>query len=150
MMKHEKPRRRRRARNALGITYYPLPKIHESRFINHHCRGFKALLHNWPALKTAFENSLNSDRDCWGRPELVRKLKSYRFLTQVPVYLDILESIGPLSLVFENNMLLAFDVQSAVETSIVNLEAIKEEEFKGAIDSFLRKLTLHEEYGLKQ
>lgn len=88
---------------------------------------------------------MNSDR-----PELVRKLKSYHFLTQVPVYLDILKSIGPLSLVFENNMLLAFDVQSAVETSIVNLEAIKEEEFKGAIDSFLRKLTLRKEYGLKQ
>ena len=45
------------ARN-LGIHYYPMPKIHGTRFVNHRRRGFKNLLETWPAYTLAYENAV--------------------------------------------------------------------------------------------
>ena len=100
-----------KASEILNITHYPLPKIHGTRFVNHRRRGFKALFHNWPALLTAFETTLATDKGCRGETRakvmgIVKKLRSYRFLCQVAVYLDVLDCLGPLSQIFESNMLI--------------------------------------------
>ena len=55
---------------------------------------------------------------------ILKKLNSYKFLCKVAAYLDILESMGPLSLVFEKNMLLAHKVIPAVDLSMTNLEEL--------------------------
>lgn len=89
---------------ALGITHYPMPKIHGTRFVNHRRKGLKKLLHNWPVLITAFENYA-ANPGCRGETHakaigIRLKLKSYKFMCDVAVYLDVLDSIGPLSLIF--------------------------------------------------
>ena len=50
--------------------------------------------------------------------------KAYKFLCKVAAYLDVLESMGPLSLVFEKNVLLAHKVIPAVDLSMTNLEEL--------------------------
>lgn len=109
---------------ALGITHYPLPKIHRTRFVNHRTKGFTKLLHLWPALITTFRNSNAREQGC--KPEtrakiqgLLKKLQSYKFLCQTAVYLDLLESMGLLSIVFESNLLMAFSIQPAVEETLI-------------------------------
>ena len=42
---------------SLSISYYRLPKIHGTRFVNHRRRSFKTLLETWPAYTLAYENS---------------------------------------------------------------------------------------------
>ena len=138
---------------ALDITYYLLPKIQGTRFVNHRRRGFTKLLHIWPSLITTFQNALVSDNGCRGETRakvvgILKKLKSYRFLCQVAVYLDILDSIGPLSLVFEKNILMAYDVEPAVEKSIDILEGLKYENIDDAVDSYLKKFSIRDEDGL--
>ena len=95
---------------ALNISYDTLHKIHGTRFLNHWCRGFKNLLHNWSVLITGFENVLANDhgssRDTRIKiKEILIKLKSYSFLCKLTLYLDILEAVDPLSLIFEKNLL---------------------------------------------
>ena len=101
----------REACTALNVTYYCLSKIHGTRFVNHWRQGFTTLLHEWPALITSFTNALSSN--C-SRPEtkakikgVLDKLKDYRFLCCVASYLDVLESISLLSLIFEKKNLMA-------------------------------------------
>ena len=98
----------KKACEALDITHYPLPKIHGLRFVSHRRRGFTKLLRVWPAVITTFSNALARDRGC--RPEtrakmqgIVKKLRSYKFLCQTAAYLDILESISPLSSIREKS-----------------------------------------------
>jgi len=75
----------RKAADALNITYYPLPKIHGTRFLNHRRRGFSKLLHDWPALITGFENLLanpngGSSREPRAKVQgILAKLNSYDF-----------------------------------------------------------------------
>ena len=143
----------RQACDALNITYYPLPKIQGTRFVNHRRGGFTKLMHCWPAIVTSFENVLASNKGCKAETRakvsgLLRKLKSYRFLSQVAVYLDVLESIGPLSLVFEQCVLMVYDVQPAVEKCLMILDDLKEESLDEAINSFLKQFSVKDENGV--
>lgn len=141
-----------KAAEALNITYYTLSKIHGTRFLNHRRRGFSKLLHNWPALIAAFDNALATPKGY--RPEtrakltgFVKKLKDYSFLCQVAAYLDVLENMGPLSLVFEKSGLMAFEVPSSVEKTLSNFEDMSDEKSWNdiALTSYLAKFTIKEE-----
>ena len=111
----------------MNITYYCLSKIHGTRFVNHQRRAFTTLLHDWPALITSFTDALSSKDS---RPEtkakiqgLLDKLSDYRFLYRVASYLDILESISLLSLIFEKKNLMAYEVvKPVVEKTLLNLQ----------------------------
>lgn len=135
---------------ALNITCYELSKIHGTRFLNHRRRGLKKLLHNWPALITAFDNALATTVGY--RPEtrakltgFLKKLKSYPFLCQVAGYLDVLETLGPLSLVFEGKNLMAFEIPGSVEKTLNALEEISEEdEHHLSPSSYLAKFRMEE------
>ena len=136
--------------HVLNITYYPLPKIHGTRFVNRRRKGFTKLLHNWPALITTFTNALARRRGCHLEKlakiaGIVKKLKSFRFLCQTAAYLDILESIGPLSLIFEKKLLMAYDVKPAVEQALSCIEELQNEDIDEAYSSFLRKFTIKDE-----
>ena len=50
------------------------------------------------------------------------------------LYLNILKAIGPLSLIFEKNLLMSLDISPAVETSILNLEDLCDEGLNYMID----------------
>ena len=141
------------AASALDVTFYPLPKIQGTRFVNHRRRGFKKLLHNWPALLTSFTNTLAYGRNCRGETRaklegILKKLKSYKFLCQVAAYLDVLDAISPLSLVFESDLLMAYEVPPAVEKTINQLEDLIEEDLDEAIDSNLKMFQVIDEDGL--
>ena len=49
------------ARN-LGIHYYPMPKVHGTRFVNYRHHGFKNLLETWLAYTLAYENAVTDPR----------------------------------------------------------------------------------------
>ena len=116
---------------ALNITHYEFSKIHGTRFLNHRRRGFAKLLNNWPALTTAFNNALAANKGY--RPEtkakltgFLKKLRSYQFLCHVAGYLDVLETLGPLSLVFERSELMAYEMPASVEKTMDALEEISQ------------------------
>ena len=58
---------------------------------------------------------------------------------------DVLESTGPLSLVFEKNILLAHEMIPAIDLSITNLEEFCIETTDDAIKSYLRKFMIKNE-----
>jgi hypothetical protein len=118
--------------------------------VNHRRRGFTKLLHLWPALIKTFTNAITREKGC--RPEtrakikgILNKLHSYKFLCQTSVYLDILESISPLSMIFEKNLLMAYDVKPAVEQTLVNFQEMLDENEDDALGRFLHKFTLRDE-----
>ena len=111
----------KKAAETVNITWYRLPKLNAS-FVGHCHRALKKLLHKWPALLTAFTDFLSSERNnkkearakvTW----ILNKLKSYCFLCKMPAYLDIVQHIKPLSMVFENNSLMANEIVPAVINS---------------------------------
>ena len=55
------------------------------------------------------------------------------------VYLDILEAVVPISLVFEKNLLMSHEISLAVEKNVLNLEDLCDEGLDYAIDSDLTK-----------
>ncbi len=112
---------------SLGITFYNLPKIHGTRFISHRRRSFKNLMEMWPAYILTYENV---EADVQGHVAttrskvsgLLKKFKSFQFMCYVQVYLDLLEDTVPLSMVFESDMLLAFEVPLAVRRTVMELQ----------------------------
>ena len=91
------------AASALNISYYQLPKLTGTRFVNHRRRAFLRLLDMWPAFITAYETSLGLGKH---RAETKAKIQgflktfhSYEKLCMVCCYLDILEKVTPASLV---------------------------------------------------
>eukprot|EP00112_Aurelia_sp_Birch-Aquarium-sp1_P000486 Seg10468.1 transcript_id=Seg10468.1/GoldUCD/mRNA.D3Y31 product="Zinc finger protein 862" protein_id=Seg10468.1/GoldUCD/D3Y31 len=121
----------KKASQSLNITHYSMPKIHGTRFLSHRRRGLSKLLHNWPAIIAAFENALATNQGY--RPEtrskligFLKKLKSHPFLCQVSAYLDVLETMSPLSLVFEKAGLMAFEIPPAIEKTIAAMGEISD------------------------
>ena len=110
---------------ALGIQYYKLKKIHGTRFVQHRRRALKRLLDIWPGIVTAYEN-IESDRKTKGETRAkvkgyLKKLRSYKFFQKVINFLDILDCIAPVSLVFEGEGLLPFEVAHVIAKLEVNL-----------------------------
>lgn len=136
----------------LGIHYYPLPKIHGTRFVNHRRRGFKNLLETWPAYTLAYENVVADTQGATANTRakvagLLKKFKSYSFLCSVDVYLDLLEELAPTSMVFEADTLMPYEVASAVTRTIMQLREKEDEigqegEF---LDSYVARYNITEQ-----
>ena len=70
-------------------------------------------------------------------------MKDYRFLCRVASDLDILESISPLSLISEKKNWMTYEVKSAEEKTLLNLQELSKETLADdAIDSFLHKFSI--------
>ena len=141
----------KKAAEALNITYYTLPKISGTRFISHRRRGFTRLLHNWPSLIVGFENAL-ADRDTKADMRakisgISKRLHEYRLLCIVCSYLDILEKLSPLSLVFEKQMLMVNELKPAVAVTIASLDELSNEGNDDIIGSYLLKFRINEKDG---
>ena len=54
-------------------------------------------------------------------------MKSYRFLCTRAPDLDIVANVTPLSMIFENNSLTAYEVVPAIQETIAQLETLSEE-----------------------
>ena len=136
----------------LGIDFYVLPKIHGTRFIGHRRRGFKVLLETWPAYVLAYENVQADTKGHTANVRskvsgLLKKFRSYQFLSYVNLYLDLLDGMVPTSLLFEADMLLPFEVQLAISRSTFDLEEKLNEigtdgEF---IDSYMNRFEVSED-----
>ena len=77
-------------------------------------------------MKLAFENIIADPKT---RQEtkakvkgLLKKLNSYRFMSLVTCYSDILEIVAPISRLFEAECLLPFEVQPLVSETIGNID----------------------------
>ena len=97
---------------------------------------WKKLLYNWPALLNSFTDFLSSERN--NKKEIrakvtriLNKFKSYCFLRTIAAYLYVVQNITPLSLVFENNSLMAYKIVPAVEEAIAQLETLSKESAEG-------------------
>ena len=139
----------KKASQSLNITYYTMPKIHGTRFLSHRRRGLSKLLHNWPAIIAAFENALATNQGY--RPEtrsklagFLKKLNIHPFLCQVSAYLDVLETMSPLSLVFEKAGLMAFEIPPAIEKTFAALEEILDvtDAIDTSLSTFLSKFRM--------
>ena len=105
------------AAKALDICY-TLPKITGTCFISHRKKAYNCLLNMWPALITAFENTLAYRKIKAGTKAkisgLLKVLRNYEFVMLTGAYVDILEKIMPLSLVYEKDHLLVTEVKPSL------------------------------------
>ena len=68
----------------------------------------------WPAMKLAFENIIEVKG-------LLKKFNSYRFMSLVTCYLDILKIVASISKLFEEERLFLFEVQPSASEIIANI-----------------------------
>ena len=125
----------KRAANALNITWYRLPKMNDTRFVGHRHRALKKLLHNWPALLAASTDFLSSERNNKKKTlakvtGILHKLKSYCLLCTMAAYLDIVANITLLSMVFESNLLMAYEVVPAVQESDILINELRDTSYE--------------------
>jgi hypothetical protein len=137
---------------ALGIeSHKNLPKIQGTRFITHRRKGMKILIDVWPGLIVAFENAL-----AWptGKAEtkakirgLLSRLQSYKFLCKVCSYIDILDAVGPSSLVFEGDGVMPYEIAGSLEQTYCGLsELVENTGTAGELpDSYIGKFKFDEE-----
>ena len=94
-------------------------------------------------------NDRGSSRDTRARiKRFLIRLKPYSFLCKVAVYLAILEAVGPLSLIFEKNLLMSHGIFLVVEKTVINLENLRDESLDYAIYSYWAKFFIKDEDGL--
>ena len=108
---------------ALDVKAYKFPKVHGTRCLAHQRRGVDVLLHNWIILQQAIENTLASAK----KPEAklqgyLKKLKNFTFLGHCFLYKDILDIVAALSLNFEKEKLMVFEIGPAVERTLSELD----------------------------
>lgn len=131
---------------ALDITYYRLPRLTGTRFVNHRRRALTKLIHLWPAILTAYENAVVVTKSSETKAKLqgfVKKLRNVESLFQVCGTLDLIEKTSFASLVFEGNTLMPFEVKPSIEQTCEDLEELEaacdeEEVEEPPIDSHLR------------
>ena len=83
----------------IGITFYNLPKIHGTRFIDHRKRGLASILETQPAIVATYESYATDNHNIAAtRAKVASLLKKYRydFFVIVETYLDLLEVTIPL------------------------------------------------------
>ena len=112
------------------VQVFKFGKIHGTRFVSHHRRGVNVLIHNWLPLLQVLENSLANQGGRGGSDAKLRgvlkKLRNVRFLSASCVYKEILEILSRLSLQFEKDELLIFEVLPALEEAKSRLEELEE------------------------
>ena len=138
------------AAKVLDISAYTLPKLTGTRFVSHRVKALGRLINMWPALISAFENTIVVRKH---KPEtkakiqkLIKDLRSYELLTLACSYLDVLLKISPASLVFETESTLPTDTAAVIQRTKLELEDLEEnagteEEF----DSHLKQFSFNEE-----
>ena len=113
-----------------GIQYYIIPKISGTRFITHRLRGVDSLLHNWTALREAFENAVVDDKTKGETKAKLRgylkKLNDYRYRCTATAYKSILRCCAKLILEFEKEDILVSEVNAHVEDTIEELSGVLE------------------------
>ena len=139
------------AAEILEISVYTLPKLTGTRFVFHSRQAFTCLLDMWPAIVIALENTLTA---CKHKPDtrakisgLVTQLHSYKCICLTCCYLDILEKITPVSMLFEENSSSPGECSSIIRQASIELEDMyecigTEEEM---IDSHLSRFILTED-----
>ena len=98
-----------------------------------------------------FENAL-ADRDTKADMRakisgISKRLHEYRLLCIVCSYLDILEKLSPLSLVFEKQMLMVNELKPAVDVTKASLDELNNEGIDDIIGSYLLKFRINEKDG---
>ena len=114
---------------ALNITYYPLPKIHGTRFVSHRKRGFGIFLHMWPAFITMYNDAIFTTKCGKTKAKisgLLKKFKGLKTLLNVCSSLDILNMVSPISLTFEADSLMPYEVSSCLGKFINAVSDLKE------------------------
>ena len=113
---------------AMNITCYSLPKITGTRFVSHRRRGLRRLLHMWPVFIIAYENVIAENKK---KAETIAKLRgllikfrTVKVLYNVCSYLDLLDKISPISLVFEGNDLLPCEIQPSLLLTLEGLDEL--------------------------
>ena len=108
----------KKAAYVLGIQNYTLPKMTGTRFTGHRRKAFEVLLKMWPAFLTVYENVVadpKTNPDTKSKVQgLLNNFRSYKILTLVCTYLDILEKTVPASNVFEGEKLLPFEIKESI------------------------------------
>ena len=97
-----------------------------------------------PALKIAYENYV-TEQKCGSTKDkligLLKKMKDAEIICGIATALDIFEVMRPLSLVFEGEGLMAFNIKPTVDIAICQLQDIFECHGEVLLDSHLRSLT---------
>ena len=127
----------KQAAEAENITYYPLPKIHGTRFVSHRKRGFIKLLHMWPAFITCYEDAVFTTKCNKTKAKisgLLKKFKSVSMLLHVCSSLDVLSMISPISLTFEKDSLMPYEISTSLRKFIRQADAFIDKD-KDAIKS---------------
>ena len=115
----------KQACEALGITYYNLPKCHGTQFVNHRKCGFSKFIHLWPAFITTYQNASITTPNAKTRAKisgLFKKFTDVRELLQVEVFLDILELISISSLVLEKKDLLPCEISTSLKITLSKID----------------------------
>ena len=103
----------------LNISAYTLPKLSGTRFVSHRVRALERMLNIWPAIISAFENTLVTRKhksETKAKIQgLLKDLRSYDVLSLTCVYLDILEKISPASIIFESNDKILIDITATIK-----------------------------------
>ena len=100
-------------------------------------------MHIWPALIVGYENTDIVTTASETRAKvtgLLKSLKSMSQLFKVCVSLDLLEKVGPSSMVFEGDGLMPFEVKNSLKMTLDELDDVISscEEGEPPIDSYLR------------
>lgn len=138
------------AATAMNVSHYTLPKISGTRFVSHRKRGFQKLLHMWPVFITAYQNVLAAKKQKQETRAkvngLLSKFMNVKQLLKVCSYLDILDKVSPLSLVFEGENLLPCEIRPSLKLTLEGLAEIVEARESGEVelDSNLRFFVIDE------
>ena len=135
----------KKSAEVLGIQNYNLPKMTGTRFIGHRRKAFEILLKMWPAFLTAYENVVADPKT---KPETRAKVQgllnsfwSYKTLSLVCTYLDILEKTVPASKVFEGEKLLPFEIRESINRTMTDLEEYADDDCDN-LDSHLHRFAI--------
>ena len=115
------------AAKSLNISAYTLPKLSGTRFVSHRVRALARMLNMWPAIISAFENTLVTRKHkSKTRAKIQGLLNDFRLyvLILTCVYLDILEKLSPASIIFESNDTILIDITSTIKRSQLELKEL--------------------------
>ncbi len=111
----------------LNVDVYKFRRVHGSRFVNHQRKGLEALLHNWIPLLTAIQTALVDKAFKLIQPKLtgvMKQLANVRILSAACFFKLVLDIVANLSLKFEQNKLMPFDVKPAIESVVSELHEL--------------------------
>jgi len=109
---------------SLDVHVYKFRKVLGSRFISRQRKGLNVLLNNWTTLLVAIRTAAGDTSFKSIHAKLVgihKQLSNEQFLAAAYLYKAILHILSQLSVKFEEDRLLPFDVQSAVNTATAQL-----------------------------